>query len=1255
MNLIGSNSNGRFITLTGEDSAHGCLPWLLSTPASDNLKFTHLTRIFFSIVFFATLISSCNTVPDNIPFPEKELSYTKPISVPLVFTTEKKLNWDTASNAAVKPVIKKLNLDALPSTPYDTVGYKDLMGMPQKAPFDFNKLPEIDFSFDGLPSKSLQLKTSLLPPPVIVKAQAPAMQKANPLSLFELGIPQGLPAKFIIALLKDKKGLLWISSFEGIFRYDGEHVQTIVPGPIEAPAAGMAEDDDGNIWFISFDRLGMINTRKGTIGYTNAFKAPVNNLSRIIKDTNGRIWISKTTANAVLIIDPATQTFKTLDKTKGLSDGQLTDVVEDNDKNIWIISNTGGANIINLEKNKIKYLKKINGLGNDSLRAITKDKIGRIWIARSGGGVDAVDVKRGTILRYDGSMGFKQALATNMSSDDKGRIWMGKVQGADILDPENNRVRLIDQSKGLGNDWVSSCTMDDHNRMWVSTIGGLSMIEQNAETVHPFNVNVTSLMEDGAGNLWVATQKGLFIINFQKKLMRRLDAAHGLSNDFVQSFTNTNGKIAVATNNGYNIIDPIGKTMEIATKKEGLLSDVIYNTFKDKAGNMWLVGPNNGVEVVDSANKIIRHVDVAGGLSDNNIQDFKQDDNGFMWLATNKSGVNIIDPVAGTVKYLNNQPGLRDTCNRVLLKDKQGRMWIGTDKGIYVADLKQGTLTIITTKEGLTDNRVLSLLEFKGSIAAGTNSKITLITPPGNTDKDPTANGWKIAPLDKSETLIKQQNSWASDFITSKGKYLWGDADLTVINELKPATDSAVTYLTGINIMTKPQYFINVPELKGNDTLWAADTFYVSGKKPANRGYTTDNNLTWDSVSGPYNMPVNLQLPHNQNYIQLHFAQAHLGRQDNTLYTYILEGIDKNWSIASSNPYTENYLNLPSGRYTFKVSSKGLNGKWGLPALFSFTISPPWYQTWWAYTFYALLGIGLLRAYIVYRSRQLKRENKILEEKVNLRTKQLQQSLEELKATQTQLVQSEKMASLGELTAGIAHEIQNPLNFINNFSEVNTELITEMKQELEKGNFEDAIVIANDIETNEQKIVFHGKRADVIVKGMLQHSRSSSGLKEPTDINELADEYLRLSYHGLRAKDKSFNATMKTDFDPSIEKINVIPQDIGRVILNLLTNAFYVVNEKKQLNIPGYEPTVSISTKRVDGKVEIRVSDNGNGIPPKVLDKIFQPFFTTKPTGQGTGLGLSLSYDVVTQGHGGILKVETREGEGTTFIIILQA
>jgi len=268
--------------------------------------------------------------------------------------------------------------------------------------------------------------------------------------------------------------------------------------------------------------------------------------------------------------------------------------------------------------------------------------------------------------------------------------------------------------------------------------------------------------------------------------------------------------------------------------------------------------------------------------------------------------------------------------------------------------------------------------------------------------------------------------------------------------------------------------------------------------------------------------------------------------------------------------------------------------------------------------------------------------------------KKAEEALSELQATQKQLIQSEKMASLGELTAGIAHEIQNPLNFVNNFSEVSNELLEEMKTELDKENTEQAKAIAEDVKQNIEKILYHGKRADAIVKGMLQHSRTSTGQKETTNINALADEYLRLAYHGLRAKDKSFNANIKTDFDESIGSINIVPQDMGRVILNLITNAFYVVSEKKKSGSEKFEPTVSISTKKLNNKIFISIADNGTGIPQNIVDKIFQPFFTTKPTGKGTGLGLSLSYDIV-KAHGGEIKVETKEGEGTIFTIQLPA
>jgi len=282
-------------------------------------------------------------------------------------------------------------------------------------------------------------------------------------------------------------------------------------------------------------------------------------------------------------------------------------------------------------------------------------------------------------------------------------------------------------------------------------------------------------------------------------------------------------------------------------------------------------------------------------------------------------------------------------------------------------------------------------------------------------------------------------------------------------------------------------------------------------------------------------------------------------------------------------------------------------------------------------------------------------QQKILQEEVNRQTSEIRTTLDNLKSTQSQLIQSEKMASLGELTAGIAHEIQNPLNFVNNFSEVNSELIEELKGEWSMVNGEKKEVgeeLINDIQQNTEKILHHGKRADAIVKSMLQHSRQSSGNKEPTDINALCDEYLRLSYHGLRAKDKGFNAEIKTDFDPSIEKINIVSQDIGRVLLNLFNNAFYAVNQQKIKNPVSYEPTVSVTTKKSENSVFITVSDNGGGIPDSIKEKIFQPFFTTKPTGSGTGLGLSLSYDII-KAHGGKIKVESREDEGTTFIIEL--
>ncbi|MCB9271229.1 MAG: GHKL domain-containing protein [Lewinellaceae bacterium] len=387
-----------------------------------------------------------------------------------------------------------------------------------------------------------------------------------------------------------------------------------------------------------------------------------------------------------------------------------------------------------------------------------------------------------------------------------------------------------------------------------------------------------------------------------------------------------------------------------------------------------------------------------------------------------------------------------------------------------------------------------------------------------------------------------------------------------------------------------------------------------------------------------------VQLDFNQSTFSIDFLSVDYCNPQENQQFYFLEGYDAHWRNAGKEQQAI-YYSLPPNNYLFKVKAANAYGIW-TEKQFPLIIRPPWWKTWWAYALYAILFLIVLFFIHRYqRERVLRMERERNKDRELAQAREIEKAYTELKATQSQLIHSEKMASLGELTAGIAHEIQNPLNFVNNFSEVNQELSEELEEELKAGKIDDAISLSKDIKENSEKISQHGKRAEAIVKSMLQHSRTSSGEKELTDINALCDEYLRLAYHGLRAKDKSFNASYKLELDESLPKLNVVPQDIGRVILNIINNAFQAVQNEKN-------PIISVSTKQLNEHIEIRITDNGPGIPDSIKDKIFQPFFTTKPTGQGTGLGLSLAYDIV-KAHGGKLKMDTKEGEGSEFIIQL--
>jgi signal transduction histidine kinase len=403
-----------------------------------------------------------------------------------------------------------------------------------------------------------------------------------------------------------------------------------------------------------------------------------------------------------------------------------------------------------------------------------------------------------------------------------------------------------------------------------------------------------------------------------------------------------------------------------------------------------------------------------------------------------------------------------------------------------------------------------------------------------------------------------------------------------------------------------------------------------------------------------------MSFSHDQNELSFSYSGIHNGDPSRNKFQYKLSPYDENW-INAGNERTARYTNLDPSNYYFQVKAANSDGVWSEEkTLATLSINPPWWQTIWAYLFYSMSVLGLMWYLAKWqKQRTIKIEREKIKDKELAQKREIEKAYDELaishanlKVTQSQLIQAEKMASLGELTAGIAHEIQNPLNFVNNFSEISSELIEEMGEEIVKNDMDEVMAIAKDLKHNVEKISQHGRRADAIVKSMLQHSRKSTGQKEAIDINKLCDEYLHLSYHGLRAKDSSFNSGFETNFASELPKVSAIPQDIGRVLLNLFNNAFYAVNERSKQENNSYNPTVIITTSVKENFICISIVDNGNGIPAEISEKIFQPFFTTKPTGQGIGLGLSLSYDII-KAHGGKLEVESEKNKGSTFLLYL--
>ena len=1204
----------------------------------------------------------------EVPLQSDDTAFPQPISKPFHFSPEKQIKWND-SVANVKPTIKPFDFNKLPIKIFDSAGFLPFPKKPEEVAFDVDKLPDTAFDYNTLPSKTFHFETSILEQPKLIKAGHPYLKTGTQDLIYDLGEQQGLLGTNITSFFQDSKGFMWIATNQALYRYDGENLLSYFSGGIEPIIHCMLEDSKGQIWLSTLNGNGIIviDTKHSLIKRLrkeNGLKP--GGVFSMLLDNEGRVWTASIN-NGLTIIDEAQHTLKFLDKTRGMLFNGSVGLAKDKDNNVWATTFGAGLNIIDLNKGKIRHLNKANGLTIDTLTSIIQDNMNRICVASVHGELNIIDPQQKTILHYNEQQGLKKVLTFGMINDKKGNLWLGTGfsnnpgAGVEIINTSKGLIKILNSEKGIDGNHINNIAKDKLGQIWLATTTGLNLLNRGGNDVeHIGKKYISTVSEDNYGQVWIGIyggDPGVDILDPGTRTVRSFTKVQGLCNDSLQNIINDHGNMWVATNGGVDMIDSARRTITHFGKEEGLTTVNASILLFDRKGRTWFgsILDRAGFDQFDPSTKKIRHFFLEHGVNDTIVSDARQDQKGQIWAVTFSGGVFVVDPEKNTIKYLDDVPGLKEHANKIILSDHNDNMWIGTGNGIYIVNANRDSITSFSASNGLLRDDVNSLNEYNGRIYAGSGSGLSIITPPNSANEK-----WQVHTIGKGQGISKEAATYQSNTITKKGQFIWGDKGISLLNydgDKEKVIPS--THITGIDIFNQPQRFPEkqLSDIHEGDTLWSIkkDTFYLKGQSPVNASFLSGSNIQWDSTTTAYNMPVNLRLPYYQNYLQFHFTQIHIGSEDTVWYRYILLGIDKKWSEKTYNPYSQNYLNLPPGDYAFKVASM-FNGKWNDPTTFDFVILPPWWKTWWAYLLYVFGFSGLVWATALYRSRQLIRKNILLEEKIALRTIQLEHSIEELKSTQTQLIQSEKMASLGELTAGIAHEIQNPLNFVNNFSEVNVELLNELRdgplQKLPETEKEEADQLIEDLNQNLQKITYHGKRADSIVKGMLQHSRSNTGLKESTDINALADEYLRLSYHGLRAKDKSFNASMNTNLDNSVGKINIIPQDIGRVLLNLFNNAFYAVTEKKKSAGAGYEPTVSLSTKKTDNNITISVKDNGGGIPQKVLDKIFQPFFTTKPTGQGTGLGLSLSYDIV-KAHGGEIKAITREGVFTEFIITL--
>jgi signal transduction histidine kinase/ligand-binding sensor domain-containing protein len=1140
----------------------------------------------------------------------------------------------------------------------------------------------------------------------------------------QLQLPDGVTGTGEIA--QDSVGFIWVSTINGLYRYDGYSFTNYSHDPSNPTSLSsnwvetVYIDLEGTFWAGTYG--GGLNRFEPENGIFTHFRhdpenpASISNdsVSVIMEDHHGHLWMG--TQHGLNRMDRKTGSFTRFmydpDDPNSLGNDQARAIFEDSKGTIWVGTNDpwgrggdnpgpGGLNRFDRESETFtRYLhdpENPNTLSSNHVMSIFEDSGGTFWIGTWNNGLHTMDRESGIFTRhvYDPEepnklsppfWGFQTVVGgiRFIHEDNQGAIWLGGIgHGMIRYDPLTAELLRFtpdsDNPGSLRSVTVWSMYQSRDGMRWTTGTGGLNKIHSSPQpfehvTLTPHHShNLTNVL--GVGNSGILRVNALFpentMVSFQyyanenpsyragSKITSKEIAIRAIKQTKDGKLWIGEGDQAARDGGIYQMDEETEEIIPVVvgSTNTGIEIGTVVCIFEDIEGLLWFGTKWTGLFYMNRETGDIGHYthgpENPGSLSHSNVTTIYEAPSQprVIWIGTEGGGLNRFDKETKTFTRFQNVPGnpnsLYGEYITSIYEEAPGFLLIGTsNSGLNRFDVKNNTFTHFTAfNSGLSDNYVSCILGDK-------NGHIWIETSKGLSRFDPESRSFY--------TFGPRHGVSAFPFVSSCDCDQFGNLifsginGITVFNPEKIAPSGAPS----------PVVFTN---------------FIVAGQSVR------------PEADGPLQAPIwksrEIRLPHQKSTFSFEFAALDFRDPQSNQYSYLLEGYDPDWRDAGTVNHA-NYTRVPHGEYVFRVRAANSEGIWNLEGASIRIIElPPWWQTWWAYALYTLIfAMGIItfdrfqRRKLIEKEQERARERELEQEKEHTRElekayDELEDSLNRLTATQSQLIQKEKLASLGELTAGIAHEIQNPLNFVNNFSEVSAELVDEIKEtraksqesrpKTEEDEIEDEIL--EDIKQNLEKINHHGKRADAIVKGMLEHSRASSGEKVLTDINALADEYLRLSYHGMRAKDKSFNAEYETHFDPNLPKVNVVPQDIGRVFLNIINNAFQACTSSFDIQ---NSPKVTVGTKLREGSpsslsrdlgraggsdgkwVEISISDNGPGIPDAIKDKILQPFFTTKPTGQGTGLGLSLAYDIL-KAHGGELVVESMAGQFAEFTIKL--